>query len=141
VGRATLAKGTLMTSAAEGAKRILLVDDNDELRDVCRRALERIGHRVACAGNGAEGIALFRSGGPFDVVITDVLMPEMDGIEFVKALRAPEQDQPVKIVAVSGGGRHFSADFGLRLCRAFGINGFLFKPFTPAELREAVDQL
>jgi CheY-like chemotaxis protein len=130
-----------MTRTAEGAKRILLVDDNGELREVCRRALERIGHEVACAENGAAGIAMFRSGGPFDVVITDVLMPEMDGIELVKALRAPGQEGAVKIVAVSGGGVHFPADFGLRLCRAFGVDGFLYKPFTPAELRAAVAQL
>ena len=81
---------------------ILIIDDDDQIRRVLRKTLERDGYDVADAPNGKEGIRLYREN-PADLVITDIIMPEKEGIETIRELR---RDFPeVKIIAISGGGR------------------------------------
>ncbi len=79
--------------------RILLIDDEDPIRTLMRRILEPSGHAVFEARNGAEGLALFRDA-PTDVVITDMVMPAVEGFEVLRVLR--EIHPPVKIIAISG---------------------------------------
>jgi CheY-like chemotaxis protein len=81
-----------------------------------------------------EGISAYRAGG-FDVVITDIVMPRMEGIETVRALR--DADGIVKIIAMSGCARDGAALY-LAAAEALGADASLVKPFTPEELRRAV---
>lgn len=102
-----------------------------------RRMLERLGHEVMEAENGARGVALLRASTPH-VVLLDLLMPEQDGIETIQQLRAEFPDTPV--VAMSGGG---SAKEGGLLADAdlFGADATLSKPFSRGELLATMERV
>jgi len=102
-----------------------------------RRILERTGHNVRVAPDGDMGISLHRAE-PADLVITDLIMPEKEGIETIQELR--EDFPEVRILAVSGGGL-VDPDGPLTDAELFGADASLAKPFSVAELRDAVDGL
>lgn len=112
------------------AAKVLVIDDDILVRRTISRILEHGGYQVALAENGAKGAAKFRSEHP-DLVITDIIMPEQEGIETIIELRRENPD--ARIVAVSGGGRLGSMDF-LTVARKLGASEILRKPFEPAEL-------
>jgi DNA-binding response OmpR family regulator len=117
--------------------RILVIDDDDLIRAALRRALECEGYDVVDAQHGKEGIDLFREQGA-DLIITDIIMPEKDGIETIKEIR---RDFPeVGIVAISGGGC-IAADHYLALARRSGAQKTFTKPLGSKELLEAVREL
>jgi DNA-binding response OmpR family regulator len=116
--------------------RILLIEDNDSVRTVLREALELAAHTVIEARNGAEGLALFPQAGA-DLVITDIVMPDKDGLDVLAALR--EQVPPVNIIAISGA--RDSAEDYLDLAHRMGAMKVLLKPFSIAALIAAVDEL
>jgi CheY-like chemotaxis protein len=105
--------------------RILLIDDDDAVRDMVRLMLERLGHTIVEARDGEEGLSLFCPAAP-DLVITDMVMPGMGGLEVVKRLR--EQRPDLKIIATSGGGPPGSGTC-LHAARAAGASAVLVKPF------------
>jgi CheY-like chemotaxis protein len=113
---------------------LLVIDDDDGMRRLMVRTLAAGEHRVIEAANGQQGLLLVREHKP-DVVITDILMPQMEGIETIREIQevAPE----TKIIAVSGGGTSHNLMF-LDVARAFGVAAVLAKPFRPAQLSEAV---
>lgn len=116
-------------------RSILMIDDNEQLRDLLRAALLKMGYEVTSASNGAEAIdAIAKTS--FDVVITDLLMPEKDGIEVIGELR---RRQPhARIVAMSGGGRG-SREHYLQTAKGLGAHALLGKPFSVTELGAALD--
>jgi CheY-like chemotaxis protein len=116
---------------------ILVVDDESELREIIRHVLTSAGHRVIEAANGAEGIKLFASE-HFDIVITDVIMPQKDGMQVISELR--KKIPGLKIIAMSGGG-HVPREQYLKLAKALGAHGVLAKPFNNKALLEAVDKV
>lgn len=116
--------------------RILIIDDEDELRSMLRRMLEQAGHEVTEAVNGAEGIELYERDRP-DLIITDIIMPEKEGVETIIALRRADPNLP--IIAISGGGRLEATDF-LTMARKLGARRTLAKPFRRDQLLEAVDE-
>ena len=115
---------------------ILLVDDEEELRDLLRHVLERAGYLVTCAKNGIDA-SLAITGGSFDVVVTDMLMPERDGFELIAEIK--ENHPTVKIVAISGGGL-IGRDEHLPMARGVGADVLLRKPFAHHALLSAVDR-
>ena len=115
--------------------RILVIDDEEIVRYTLRKVLERSGYEVMVASNGAEGIQLFREN-PADLIITDILMPEQDGLKTIAALC--EESPGVKIIAMSGGGRTGRLDF-LPAAEHLGAVLTLLKPLPPSELLEAVE--
>lgn len=115
--------------------RILIIDDHVEFRSLVANHLSEDAHVVSIAENGIDGIHAFKAT-PFDLVITDVHMPEADGLEVIKAIRAVDANVPV--IAMSGGGRTFPAAVSLSASRAFGATAILYKPFHVSELRDAV---
>lgn len=119
--------------------RILVIDDEEDLRVLVRQALESDGHEVIPATNGAEGLALQRKR-PADLVITDIFMPEADGIETIHEIK---KDFPrVKVIAMSGGGRGSSMlQSVLTTASALGIDSFLRKPFDFSTLLQSVRQV
>ena len=119
------------------ASRVLVIDDDPAMRGTMRRILEREGYDVREAGDGAEGLRVFQAD-PADVVVTDLIMPDKEGIETIMELR--EQWPDVRILAVSGGGV-VGADGQLADAEALGADASLGKPFTVEQLREAVAAL
>jgi CheY-like chemotaxis protein len=116
--------------------RILLIDDEDLVLFTLRTALEAAGHSVVEAGNGVEGIAL-RQSQPFDLIVTDIIMPEMDGVQAIKELRQLYPQQ--KIMAIAGGGR-VRREGRLEFARKVGAERVLAKPFFDEEFLASVEQ-
>ena len=114
---------------------ILVVDDEQMLRRTLRALLERAGHTVVEAEDGDEGFALFRSQS-FDLVLTDIIMPNREGVETIGEMRRHAPDLP--IIAMSGGGSR-GGELFLELAQKLGATATLAKPIRQAELIAAVD--
>ena len=112
----------------------LLVDDDDGIREIATLCLRSIGFTVHTAKNGKDASKLFRATVP-DVVITDLMMPEQDGLETIIELR--KLNPKIKIIAMSGGGRMSLMDV-LNLAKKLGATATLAKPFSMDELRLAI---
>lgn len=117
--------------------RILVIDDDPMILDVIGEMLELEGHEVAKFDSGSDGVRAFRTNN-FDLVITDLVMPEMGGLEAIQHMR--EVSRSVPIIAISGGGLT-PADILLSNAEILGANAVLAKPFTNAVLRVAVKSL
>lgn len=116
-------------------RKILVVDDDLDVRNVVAINLTKLGHLVSLAADGREAV-LEIAKTDFDVVITDVLMPEKDGLELIQELR--RKGPSPRIVAMSGGGKSPSISY-LELARRLGAHALLNKPFSSSELASAVD--
>ncbi|HEV7681333.1 MAG TPA: response regulator [Pyrinomonadaceae bacterium] len=114
---------------------ILLVDDEEQLRSMLRVVLEEAGHVVQEASDGQKALESFKNQQP-DVVVTDLVMPNKEGIETILELRRIRRD--VRIIAMSGGGRNNANDY-LALAKRFGACVTLTKPFANKEMIEAVN--
>ena len=115
--------------------KILVIDDEPQMRDMLQQLLELDGHTVTLAANGDEGLASFARMRP-NLVITDIIMPGKDGIETLVEIR--RQDATTPVIAISGGRRSLSASFNLDSSELVGANAMLPKPFTRAQLQAAV---
>ena len=109
---------------------ILVMDDDEQVRAMLRQALEREGYEVLDAPDGKEGMRLFREQ-EADLIITDLIMPEKEGLETIMELRRDFRE--VKIIAISGGGR-VAPDVYLSLAKNLGAHVTLTKPFDLEEL-------
>jgi len=116
---------------------ILVVDDDNQIRGMLRRLLEKEGYEVVEAIDGTEAMRLYQER-PVDLVITDLIMPNKEGIETIIELRRifPE----VKIIAISGGGRVGPATY-LSMAEKLGASRIFTKPFENDELLTAVKEL
>lgn len=117
-------------------KRILLVDDDAAVRDSIAMVLEGAGFQVDQADQGATGMRSLRAHEP-DLVITDILMPQKEGIETIREIRALLPKTP--IVAISGSAEP-RADY-LKMAQTFGASAVLAKPFDPMVLLNLVNRL
>jgi len=115
--------------------RILVIDDNKEMLDIIGEWLTTAGYEVIKAINGTEGVRLYRRR-PFDLVVTDLFMPEKDGLEVTIELRNDFPD--VKIIMHSG---HAYGDSSLASSKVLGTARTLRKPFTEEELLQAVREV
>jgi len=119
-------------------KRILVIDDDIQMRQMLRQTLEKEGYEVVDAANGKEGVDLYRQA-PTDLVITDIIMPEKEGVETIFELR---HDFPnIKIIAISGGSRNFDAQDCLGYAKQVGVSFAFSKPFDMKELLGAISEL
>jgi CheY-like chemotaxis protein len=117
--------------------RILIIDDDVQTLNMLRKMLEREGYEVMDAPDGKEGLKLYREN-PTDLIITDLIMPEMEGIETIQELK---QDFPdIKIIAMSGGGRVGPGDY-LHLAKMLGAQRTFAKPVERKELLKAIREL
>ncbi len=116
---------------------ILVVDDDNQIRRMLRRILEKEGYEVVEAIDGDEAMRIYQER-PVDLVITDLIMPKKEGIETIIELRRifPE----VKIIAISGGGRVGPAIY-LTMAEKLGASRIFTKPFEKDELLAAVKEL
>ena len=116
-----------------GSCRILVIDDDPAFRALMRVMLETSGYEVQEAGDGKAGVARYREE-PSDVVITDILMPEQEGLETIRDLR--HLDPQAKIIAMSVGGEGPTGYLSIAV--KFGAHRILHKPFSRDELLAAV---
>jgi DNA-binding response OmpR family regulator len=117
--------------------KILVIDDEPLVRKTIEVVLARAGHHITEAQDGIVGASVFEDDS-FDIVITDMLMPEQDGIETIRRLRGIRPT--VKILAISGGGRN-PGSYYLTVARKLGADEILQKPFDPAQLLAIVSAL
>ena len=115
--------------------RIVIIDDDESLLPMLVQMVTRLGHEVFAEANGHTGLKRVRAVAP-DLVITDMVMPEKEGVETILELR--RSFPAVKIIAISGGGRISSADH-LLLAKKFGAMATLAKPFSRDELKLVLD--
>ena len=117
--------------------RILVIDDDPQLRTLLTRYFGRRGYEVLEASDGSAGMALFREQGA-DVIITDLIMPGKEGMETIMELRREYPE--AKIIAISGGGRVAPEGY-LQLAKGIGAAMVFSKPFELEQLKAAVDEL
>ncbi|RZB38369.1 MAG: hypothetical protein SRB2_00117 [Desulfobacteraceae bacterium Eth-SRB2] len=116
---------------------ILIIDDDVQILSMLRQTLERGGYDVLEASNGKQGMKLYLEN-PADLVITDIIMPEKEGIEIIIELKRDYPD--VKIIAISGGGRINPEDY-LDIAKKLGAQRTFTKPFERKQLLNAVRDL
>jgi len=114
--------------------KIVLIEDDETVRFTIGRTLEALGHTLRAAGDGRRGLQLVDEFAP-DLVITDLLMPGMDGVEILMALR---HYQPAPAVVAMTGGGCLSREQFLEVARQLGARAILCKPFSADDLNCAV---
>ena len=118
--------------------RILVADDEEHIANLISDCLIAEGHEVVTSNNGLLAYHLFKKD-KFDLLITDIVMPEMDGLELIKKIK---KDWPeTKIIALSAGGNFLNTDLYLNPAKAFGADQRLNKPFDLDELIAAIKEL
>jgi CheY-like chemotaxis protein len=118
---------------------VLLIDDDDFTRRTIGRALERQGHRVTATENGRQALKRLRAEPALaDLVMTDIMMPDMDGLELIRELRSVHPD--IKIIAMSGGSSVNRMNF-LPTAKMLGAHETLPKPCSGAEIQAAIERL
>jgi len=117
--------------------RILIVDDDEQIRKLTTAVLERAGYETDSAADGAQALLAYRTE-PAAVVLCDLYMPGKDGLETIRELRQEFPD--VRIVAMTGGGT-VAGGPALRFARNLGARALLSKPFTPEDLLLAVQRV
>ncbi|MFP4458900.1 MAG: response regulator [Candidatus Zixiibacteriota bacterium] len=117
--------------------RILIVDDEKEIRLMLRNMLEKLGHEISTAPDGQKAIELFNQK-PFDLLITDLVMPKKEGAREIFELKNQYPD--IKIIAISGGSR-IKPEIYLETAKAFGADIVMKKPFFKRQILDAVAKL
>lgn len=118
-------------------ENIIVIEDDDQLRSMLRKMLERSGYDVVEACNGKEGIQFYREN-PSDLIITDIIMPEKEGVETIRELKRDFPD--VHIIAISGGG-HIGPEDYLHMAKMLGAQRTLSKPVEREVLLKTVAEL
>lgn len=124
--------------AARRSLRILVADDLPEIQQLLLHWLADAGHQVTAAATGFQVVKLLKEE-RFDLVVTDMLMPDGDAIDVIIGARRHASD--TRVLVVSGGGRFMQAQDCLRLAQNVGADGVLLKPFVREQLLEAVDRV
>jgi CheY-like chemotaxis protein len=114
---------------------ILVIDDDEFFSAVVVQMLQQDGHSVTTSSDGAKALQLLTRIQP-DLIITDILMPHMDGVEFIMELG--RQSSATPLIAMSGGRRSITSAFNLESAKLLGVKTTLGKPFTLPALRQAV---
>src|SRR5262245_9901949 len=112
---------------------ILIIDDNETIREGLRAIVKKLGHETHVASSGAEGVALFKAKGA-DFVITDLKMDGMDGVAVLRAIRERDADTPTMIITAFG-----TVETAVEAMR-IGAFDFLQKPFAPEVVRLKVER-
>ncbi len=117
---------------------VLVIDDDDLIRKMISTMLKKSGFTVMEAENGNKGMELLKGNIKPDLVITDILMPDKEGLETISEIRALMPT--IKIIAISGGGKKQDMTF-LNLAKQVGAERVLQKPFRPSELLNIISEI
>ena len=127
-----------MTSDCAAVRTILIIDDDDQLRGFLSELLSSKGFEIHTAKNGLDGLNAFRENKP-DLVLTDIVMPEKEGLELIKLLK--KEDPAIHIIAMTGGGNYGLGKNYLQLAEVLGASKALSKPFRTADLLSEIEKL
>ena len=120
-------------------KKILIVDDSATMRKIITRVLRQANLEVETileAGNGVEGLEKIVSDPDIQMILSDINMPEMNGIDFVKAIRTKHDKDKMPVIMITTEGGEAMVETAL----AAGANDYVTKPFTPDSIREALEK-
>jgi DNA-binding response OmpR family regulator len=117
--------------------KILIIEDDDEVRNLVKRVLIKEGHEIFEAADGVLGVSVFRKTDP-DIVISDIVMPNQDGFETIEEILTIEPN--TKIIVISGGGTR-SPERHFKHAKDIGAIKTLAKPFTPPDLVKVVEEV
>ncbi|MBI5162985.1 MAG: response regulator [Magnetospirillum sp.] len=117
--------------------RILIVEDTRLMRDSLVDVLGAAGHEVTTADDGAQAVEIVAEGAAFDVIVTDIIMPEMDGIQAILEIQTMVPE--ARIIAISGGSARLEKAQGLETAKRLGAVAVLEKPFEVDVFLAAVD--
>lgn len=118
-------------------RRFLIIDDDDLVRESIQLMLRDTNSKIDLAQDGLEGVKLFKKNN-YDIVITDIIMPEKEGFETITDLK--KLDDKIKIIAISGGSRNGIGAY-LPIAEDLGAKAILYKPFNQEELLHTIDKL
>ena len=117
------------------AQRILVVEDSNEIQEILQMTLAFSGYEVVCAGNGREGLDALQARGPFNLVITDLDMPVMSGVDFIRHCRA-DHDPDLPIIVLTA-----EIPELIEKAVAAGANKVIPKPFEPIQLLDNIAKM
>ena len=120
---------------AASLPRVLVIDDMKGVRESLRAALAAAGFDVTTASNGREGLAVLRAAA-FDIVVTDIWMPEVDGLTVIKQIRAERPN--LRVFAMTGGGPRLTIEAAGSIAETWGAERVFVKPFDEAALIAAI---
>lgn len=123
-----------MDASPQPAKTVLVVDDEQDIRDLVRFRLEHDGYRVITATDGEAGLSLARAERP-DLCVLDVMMPKRSGLEVLAELRQDPATAAMRVILLTARGQDADVDRGFEL----GAHDYMTKPFSPKELRRRVN--
>jgi DNA-binding response OmpR family regulator len=122
---------------AEEKKKVLCIEDEPEMIDLIKLILERKGFEVVGAVGGAEGLEVIRREKP-DLILLDLMMPEVDGWEVFRQIRADEQLKPIPVIVVTAKAQSIDKVLGLHIAK---VDDYVTKPFGPQELLNSVNKV
>ncbi len=126
------------TEETTGVRSILVIDDDDQFRGYLRELLESKGFLVHEAENGELGVSAYEQFGP-DLVLTDIIMPEKEGLELIKELK--RLDPCARIIAMTGGGNYGFCNNYVQLAKILGAITTLVKPFQAEVLFKTIQEM
>ncbi|MFH2103138.1 MAG: response regulator [Chloroflexota bacterium] len=123
--------------SATELKRILCIEDEQEMIDLIRLILNRRGYEVHGAYGGKEGLDLIRTLKP-DLILLDLMMPDMDGWEVYQQMKADETLREIPVIVVTAKAQSIDKVLGLHIAK---VDDYIAKPFSPQELLESVEKI
>jgi two-component system response regulator VicR len=120
-----------------GTKVILCIEDEQEMIDLIRLILSRRGFEIIGANGGKEGLEIVRKNHP-DLVLLDLMMPEMDGWEVYQQMKADETTKDIPVIVVTAKAQSIDKVLGLHIAK---VDDYIAKPFSPQELLASVDSV
>jgi two-component system response regulator VicR len=124
-------------NAVDRKRRILCIEDDAEMIDLLRLILERRGFVVVGADGGRAGLAAVQAAKP-DLVLLDLMMPDLDGWDVFQQLKADEESRRIPIIVVTASAQSIDREFALQIAR---VDDYIVKPFSPQELLASVDRV
>lgn len=121
----------------EGDKRIIYIEDEQEMIDLVRLILSRKGYEVKGAIGGQEGLDLIRSNPP-DLVLLDLMMPDMDGWEVYQQMKANEATRNIPVIVITAKAQNIDKVLGVHIAK---VEDYISKPFSPQQLVDSVEKV
>lgn len=121
----------------EHDKRIVYIEDEQEMIDLVRLILNRRGYEVIGANGGREGLDLVRQEFP-DLVLLDLMMPDMDGWDVYQQMKADESTREIPVIVITAKAQNIDRVLGLHIAK---VDDYISKPFSPQELVESIDKV
>jgi len=121
----------------ENPKVIVYIEDEQEMIDLVKLILERKGFKIIGANGGSEGLDLIRQESP-DLILLDLMMPDMDGWEVYRRIKADENTQSIPVIVITAKAQAIDKVLGLHIAK---VDDYIPKPFSPQDLLESVQKI